>query len=226
MNVLIGAEHSGVVREAFRRRGHNAWSCDLLPADDNSPFHLQGDLRHACTFNNDQYFPNLYCQLRWDLAIFHPPCTYLANSGVKHLYIGGKKINGRYEPRWRDLAAGAALFEFCLGRTGEGYQDIPRRAVENPIMHLHARQLVNADPDQIVQPWMFGHKEMKATCFWLHNLPPLLPTNVVGPPPQDRELRKKWARVHRESPGPDRWKRRSVTYPGIADAMAERWGQP
>ncbi len=101
---------------------------------------------------------------------------------------------------------------------------VPKVAIENPIMHQHARQRFGFDPTQIVQPWMFGHREMKATCLWLRGLPKLVPTDVVGPPPKDPVERRTWARVHRESPGPDRWKNRSRTLPGIAEAMAAQWG--
>jgi hypothetical protein len=155
---------------------------------------------------------------QWDLLIAHPPCTYMANSGVKHLYKGGKKANGVEPLRWLRLTQ-AIDFIGMIWQT-----QIPRVALENPIMHLHARTRFGFDPTQIIQPWEFGHKEMKATCLWLRHLPQLQPTNVVGPPPKDREARKTWARVHRESPGPDRWKRRSITYQGIADAMADQWG--
>jgi hypothetical protein len=216
LNVLIGMEFSGIVREAFRRRGHNAFSCDVLDAEDGSPYHLQGDIKYALAESNGFFFPQLGGHTRWDLGIFHPPCTRLTNAG---------RGTVREPKKWEELYAGAALFELCLGRTGTAkLQELPRRAVENPIMHEHAAALINRPPDQIIQPWMFGHREMKATCLWLNNLPPLEPTDNVGPPPKNPIARRKWARVHRESPGPDRWKNRSRTYPGIADAMAEQWG--
>jgi hypothetical protein len=223
MNVIIGCEFSGAVREAFRRRGHNAYSNDLLPAADNSPYHLQGDLRYALQRNNGFFFPQLGGHVGWDLGIFHPSCQRLTNAGSRWLYKGGRGTV-RDPQKWQELREGAAFFELCLGRDEGRYQDIPKRAVENPIMHEHAAELINAPYTQIIQPWMFGHKEMKATCLWLQNLPLLVPTNIVGPPPRDKELRKSWQRIHRESPGPDRWKRRSITYPGVADAMAEQWG--
>lgn len=216
MNVLIGCEHSGVVREAFRRRGHNAWSCDLLPAEDGSQYHLQCSLLYVLVPTADNTY---YRGPAWDLAIFHPPCTRLANCGVKHLYIGGRKENGRDEQKWRELDEGVKFFGICLSAP------IPRVAVENPIQHVHARQRIGFEPTQYIQPWMFGHKEMKATGLHLRKLPPLIPTDIVGPPPTDKIERRKWARVHRESPHPDRWKRRSRTYPGIADAMADQWGR-
>lgn len=223
MNVIIGCEFSGRVREAFRKRGHNAWSNDLLPADDGSPYHLQGDLCYALSKDNGVFFRQLGEHTRWDLGIFHPPCTRLTNAGVRWLYKDGRGAI-RDPEKWADLRDAAAFFELCLGRDSGKLQNIPRRAIENPIMHEHARELVNSAPDQILQPWMFGHKEMKATCLWLRGLPKLEPTDIVGPPPKDRVERRKWARVHNEPPGPDRWKRRSITYQGIADAMAAQWG--
>jgi hypothetical protein len=224
LNILIGMEFSGVVRQAFRRRGHNAFSNDLLPAEDGSPYHLNGHVKYALAENNGFYFPRLGGHTHWDLAIFHPPCTRLTNAGVRWLYTGGRGTV-RDPQKWQELREGAALFELCLGRTGDlVLQDVPRRAVENPIMHEHAAELINRPADQIIQPWMFGHREMKATCLWLHNLSKLEPTDNVGPPPKDPVERRKWARVHRESPGPDRWKNRSRTYFGIAEAMAEQWG--
>lgn len=218
MNVLIIGEIFGRVREAMRRRGHNAWSNDILPTEDGSPYHLHGDGLLALAADNGRYFPQLHGNFDWDLLIGHPPCTYMANSGVKHLYKGGKKINGVEPQRWRDLDA-AVKFMGALWSTRIG-----KVCLENPIMHRHARQRFGFDPTQIIQPWMFGHEEMKATCLWLRGLPRLQPTEVVGPPPKDPLERRKWARVHRESPGPDRWKRRSITYQGIADAMADQWG--
>lgn len=209
MKVLVACEFSGVVRDAFRQRGHDAWSCDLLPTDEPSAYHHQGDVL-------DIVGPGFYGG--WDLLIAHPPCTYLANSGVKHLYKGGRKALGRDPQRWRDLDEAVKFFGLLWSST------IPKVCIENPIHHLHARQRIGFEPTQYVQPWHFGHKEMKATGLWLRGLPPLRPTHVVGPPPKEAELRKHWARVHRESPGPDRWKRRSITYQGIAEAMADQWG--
>ncbi len=195
MNVLIGCEFSGVVREAFRARGHNAWSCDLEPAVDSSIYHYQCDVR------------SILDAVAWDLAIFHPPCTYLCNSGVRWLY-GGKGTT-RDPVRWAAMEAATEFFEQLY------YARLPRVAIENPIMHGHARERIDMAPSQRIQPWQFGHPEIKATCLWLRNLPLLQPTHVVAG---------RTSRVHHESPGPDRWKRRSVTYQGIADAMAEQWG--
>jgi hypothetical protein len=185
LRVLVGCEFSGVVREAFRRRGHDAWSCDLLPADDGSPYHVTGDVLDALDAG-------------WDAGIFHPPCTRLTVAGARW-------FKGREQEQAEAIA-------FC-----ERLWDAPiwRIALENPIGVLSTRSTLGK-PTQIIQPWQFGHGETKATCLWLKNLPKLTPTNIV----QGRE-----PRVHHESPGPDRWKRRSVTLAGIADAMAEQWGR-
>ena len=194
MRWLIGCEFTGSVRRAFRALGHDAWSCDLLPAADGSPHHIRGNVVGHL---NDG----------WDAAIFHPPCTYLANSGVRWLYGGKGKT--RDKQRWAAMEAGAMFFETCLNAR------IPMVAVENPIMHSYARAIVGRGPDQIIQPWQFGHGETKATCLWLRGLPKLTPTEIVdGRKP----------RVHFASPGPDRWKERSVTLPGIATAWAQQWG--
>ena len=194
MRWLIGCEFTGSVRRAFRALGHDAWSCDLLPAADGSPHHIQGDvLAHLGD--------------GWDAAILHPPCTYLANSGVRWLY-GGKGTT-RDPVRWAAMEAGAEFFKSCLNA------NIPMVACENPIMHRYAREIVGRGPDQIIQPWQFGHGETKATGLWLRGLPKLTPTKIVdGRTP----------RVHFASPGPDRWKERSITLPGIAEAMASQWG--
>lgn len=207
MKVLVACEFSGVVRRAFAAVGHNVTSCDLLAADDGSNRHYQGNVLDI--LDNG-----------WDLMIGHPPCTYLANSGAKHLYKGMKKENGLNLDRLERMQDGSLFFRSLWERP------IPRIALENPIMHRHAKAIIGVDQTQIIQPWQFGHKEMKATCLWLKNLKPLRPTDIVGPPPKDTEERKKWAKVHRAPPGPDRWKIRSRTYEGIAQAMAEQWGNP
>ncbi len=158
MKVLIDCEFSGVVRRAFRARGHEAYSCDILEAEDSSEFHIVGDaIETAIVF-------------RPDLLIAHPPCTFLTNAGVKWLYQGGRKENGRDLQRWRDMSAAILFFQRL--------QDVKvsRIALENPIPHGYANL---GKPTQIIQPWMFGHKEIKATCLWLKNLPPLRETNNV-----------------------------------------------
>ncbi len=197
MRVLIGCEFSGVVRRAFAARGHDAWSCDLLPAEDRSNRHIVGDVRDLL---NDG----------WDLlAVFHPPCTRLCNSGVRWLHTPPP---GRSrDEMWSELDAAADLFSTLWNAP------IKRKCIENPVMHKHAKaRIINyREFSQSVQPWQFGHPETKRTCFWLENLPPLVPTNIVAG---------RQPRVHRMPPGPDRWRERSRTYAGIADAMATQWG--
>lgn len=193
MRWLVGCEFTGSVRRALRALGHDAWSCDLLSAADGDRHHIQGDVLDVLGEG-------------WDGAILHPPCTYLANSGVRWLY-GGRGTT-RDEDRWGRMEAAARFFRACLDAP------IPRLAVENPIQHGHCREIIGRGPDQTIQPWMFGHGETKATCLWLKGLPHLKPTCVVdGRRP----------RVHFASPGPDRWKERSITLPGIAEAMAMQW---
>jgi len=192
LRVLIACEFSGVVRRAFRDRGHNAWSCDLLPAEDGSEFHIQGDaLRAAYEPDTD----NVIGPSRWDLMIAHPPCTHLAVSGSRWFKNKAKE---------QEDALWFVNHLLCA--------PIKRVALENPISVISTKI---RKPDQIVQPWMFGHGETKATCLWLRNLPKLKPTNIV----EGRE-----ARVHRMPPGPNRWKERSRTYAGLAAAMADQWG--
>jgi hypothetical protein len=197
MKVLIGCEFSGVVRRAFAARGHDAWSCDLLPAEDGSNRHITGDVRDVLADG-------------WDLLmVAHPPCTRLCNSGVRWLHEPppGKTS----EAMWRELDEGAALFSALWNAP------IERIAIENPVMHRHAKERIVGYQEfaQSVQPWQFGHGETKRTCFWLKNLPPLKPTQIV----EGRA-----ARVHRMPPGAGRWKERSRTFAGIADAMADQWG--
>ena len=198
MRVLVACEFSGIVRRAFSARGHDAWSCDLLPAEDGSNRHITGDARDIL---NDG----------WDLLmVAHPPCTRLCNSGVRWLFVPPP---GRTAEAMQDeLRTGAALFSAFWNAPVE------RIAIENPVMHKHAKALIEnyAEPAQSVQPWQFGHGETKRTCLWLKNLQPLAPTNIV----EGRE-----ARVHRMSPGPNRWRERSRFFTGIADAMAEQWSK-
>ena len=198
--IVIACEYSGRVREAFRALGHEVWSCDLLPSDDNSPWHRQVD---AIEF--------VYNKANaWDLLIAHPPCTFLTNSGVSWLH--------KDPSRWAKLDDGAEFFKKFLDAP------IPRIVVENPIMHKYAKERIGGvKQSQVIQPWMFGHMEQKATCLWLKGLPLLQPTNIVKDemmklPKRERE------RLHYCSPGPDRWKERSRTYQGIANAMAAQWG--
>lgn len=200
MRVLVACEFSGIVRDAFLARGHDAWSCDFLPSESSIlDRHFACEVLGAIRYTRPR---------SWDLMIAHPPCTYLTNSGVRWLYKNGKGTE-RDEDRWLKMQQAATFF------TALADADIPRICIENPIMHSYARELVGMRATQTIQPWMFGHAETKATCLWLKNLPKLMPTNIVeGRTP----------RVHHESPGPDRWKNRSRTLPGIAEAMAEQYG--
>lgn len=207
MRVLIGCEFSGVVRRAFAERGHDAWSCDLLPAADGSNRHLVGDVRD---FLNDG----------WDLlAVFHPPCTRLCNSGVRWLSVPptGKTL----EQMWADLDEGAALFSDLWNAP------IERVAVENPVMHKHARERIRnyQRPAQTVQPWWFGDPAFKATGLYLRGLPPLAPTDRLTPPKPGTDEHKAWSAIHRAPPSADRWAFRSKTFAGIANAMADQWGE-
>lgn len=204
--VLIACERSGVVRRAFEALGHDAWSCDIEPADDGSNRHIRGNVLD-------------HLDDGWDMmAAMHPPCPKLCNSGVKHLYIGGRKENGRYEPRWAELEEAAAFY--CALRDAK---QIPRRVVENPVMHRYAIQLTRRGHTQFVHPYFFGEPFFKNTGLELINLPDLKPTNRLKPPKPGTDEHKAWSRCHREPPGPDRARRRSETYPGIARAMAEQW---
>jgi hypothetical protein len=224
LNVLIGCEHSGVVREAFRKLGHNAWSCDFLPADDNSEFHFQCDVREPLA------------QYGWDVGIFHPDCTYLTVAGL-HWNKRGRLVDGR--PRAELTEEALQFVEFLLA------QDIPHTALENPIGCISTRI---RKPEQIIQPYEFGDDASKATCLWLKGLPPLKATRFVEPRwvccgdvlPEgvgkhgcancngEKAARPRWANQtdsgqNRLPPSDDRWKLRSLTYQGIADAMAQQW---
>ena len=185
MRVLVACEFSGIVRDAFRARGHSAYSIDLLPSERPGP-HIQADIRDVLA--SEEYG---HC----DLMVAHPPCTYLAVSGARW-----------FKDRQAEQDEALAFVRTLLAAP------IPRIALENPVSVISSRV---RKPDQIIQPWMFGHPETKATCLWLKNLPKLEPTNIVDG---------RQARVHREPPSPDRWKNRSRTLQGIADAMADQWG--
>lgn len=206
IRVLVGCETSGKVRRAFAALGFDAWSCDLLPADDGSNRHYQCDVRDLLADG-------------WHLlTVMHPPCTRLCNSGVRWLTSPPK---GRtLDDMWADLDEGAALFSSCWNA------DIPHKAVENPVMHRHAKERITnyQPPAQTVQPWWFGDEAFKATSFYLHQLPNLNATRRLVPPKPGSEEHKQWSKVHRASPGPLRWKARSETYDGIAAAAAEQWG--
>lgn len=197
MKILIACEYSGRVREAFRNRGHDVMSCDFLPSEDNSPHHYQGDIRDLL---------NEY----WDLMIAHPPCTFLAVSGLHW----NKRIPGR-------AAKTEEALDFVRLLMGA---DIGKIAVENPISCISSRI---RKPDQIIQPWQFGEDASKSTCLWLKGLPPLTPTRRVEPRMVDGKPR--WGNQtdsgqNKLGPSEDRWKERSRTFQGIASAMADQWG--
>lgn len=208
--VLIACEYSGVVRRAFTERGFDAWSCDLLPAEDRSNHHITGDVRDVLADG-------------WDMLIVaHPPCTRLCNSGVRWLSVPppGKTL----EQMWAELDEGAALFSLMWNAP------IDRIAVENPVMHRHAKErITNFRPAaQTVQPWEYGDWETKRTCLWLRGLPVLVPAFPTVAAARDAlELgdgAAPAARVHRMPPGEYRAKERSRFFPGIAAAMATQWG--
>ncbi len=183
VRVLVACEFSGVVRDAFRVKGHDAYSCDLFDSEKNA-FHFQDDIFNIIPHG-------------WDLMIAHPPCTHLAVSGAR--WFKDKKKEQVEALEFVQKLMDASIEKICI---------------ENPVSIISSKI---RKPDQIIQPWMFGHGETKATCLWLKNLPLLKPTNIV----EGRE-----ARVHKMPPSEDRWKKRSITYQGIADAMAEQWSKP
>lgn len=209
MRVLIACEFSGVVRRAFRARGHEAYSCDFLPSDDSSPFHFQ------------QNVLELLLQW-WDLLIGHPPCTFITNAGVRHLRSIPTRI-GKLPAihgviRWEEMKKGALFFKRLLDA------NVPKIAIENPIPHKYALEIIGRKYDQLIQPWMFGHGETKATCLWLKGLPPLQRTHRVDDLFCAQEPIAREQRLHKLPPSPNRSKIRSVTFQGIADAMASQWG--
>ncbi len=181
MRVLVACEFSGIVRDAFAAKGHDAWSCDVLQSERNGK-HIQDDVLE-------------YLHEGWDLMIAHPPCTFLAVSGARW-----------FATRQKEQTTALDFVRILLEAP------IDQIALENPVSVISTKI---RKPDQIIQPWQFGHGETKATCLWLKNLPKLQPTNIV----EGRA-----ARVHRAPPGLDRWKERSRTLPGIAKAMAQQWG--
>lgn len=194
--VLVACEFSGVVRRAFRQRGHDAWSCDLLPAEDGGE-HLVGDALEAVRWDGP-----------WDLMICHPPCTFLATSGARY-----------FEQRQPQQVEALEFVSLLLNAP------VRRIALENPMGVISTRI---RKPDQIIQPWMFGENASKTTCMWLKNLPDLKPTQYVAPAFAHNGL-PRWANqspcgANKFGPSPNRWKKRSRTFAGIAEAMADQWG--
>lgn len=227
MKVLVACETSGIVRRAFDARGHDVWSCDLLPSEDRTNRHIIGDARRV--LNEEQ----------WDLLmIAHPPCTRLCLSGLRWLHEPPTKLNPTtYDPAiveaykrwdreqrlafmWHTLDEGAELFSDLWNA------DVPMICAENPIMHRHAKaRIVGYEaPAQTVQPWQFGEPQFKGVSLYLRKLPKLAPTRVLTPPKPRTKEHRDWSRVARAVPGHDRWKDRSRFFPGIADAMADQWG--
>lgn len=207
MRVLVACETSGIVRRAFAALGHEAWSADLLPSEDRSNHHIIGDARDLLDKG-------------WDLlAVMHPPCTRLCNSGVR--WLSEPPPRRTKEEMWAELEAGAALFSDFWNA------DIERICVENPIMHGHAKRLIvnYQAPAQIVQPWWFGEAAFKGIGLYLRGLPPLVATRPLVPPAPGTDEHKAWSRVHRHTGwDPNRWQARSRFYPAVAAAMADRWG--
>ena len=200
VRVLIACEFSGVVRDAFAARGHDAWSCDLLPSETPGQ-HIEGDVLDVLEDG-------------LDMMIAHPPCTYLCSSGLHW---------NKRRPEREEQTHEAMLF--VLNLMGEGFiaHGINRIALENPVGRISTAY---RKPDQIIQPWQFGHPESKATCLWLRGLPPLTATNVLPEPPSGRWSNQTPSGQNKLGPSADRWKARSVTYSGIAAAMAAQWGAP
>lgn len=193
--MLVACEFSGIVRDAFIAQGHDAMSVDLLPTERPGP-HYQGDVAQILS---GEVF---------DLMVAHPPCQYLANSGVRWL-----KDN---RTRWIDMEYAAWFFRRLLEAP------VPRVAVENPVMHKYAVNLIGRKHDQTIQPWQFGEDASKRTCLWLRGLPPLEPTEILK---KERYANQTPSGQNKLGPSPDRAKERARTYPGIAAAMAEQWGK-
>ena len=202
-SVLVACEVSGIVRDAFIAKGHKAISCDLLPSQRKGP-HYIGDAIDAARSGD------------WDLMIAHPPCTYISNSSAKHLYAGMKKENGLNHKRYANMVMGAMFFKELWEL------DIPRICIENPVMLGYAQDIIGSPPTQSIQPWQHGHPEKKRTCLWLKNLPPLVESNNV----YDAMMllpKKEQQKCHYASPSSDRGHLRSITYEGLAKALADQW---
>ena len=197
LKVLVACEFSGIVRDAFRAQGHEAWSVDLLPTESDPTYHIQADINLVLNYPNRVLggMPLWMRNVEWDLMIAHPPCTHLAVSGARH-----------FKNKQTEQAEALDFVRLLLNAP------IPRIALENPVSVISSQI---RKPTQTIQPWQFGHGEVKATCLWLKNLPRLIPTQYV----EGRE-----PRVHFMAPGPERWRERSRTLPGIAEAMATQWG--
>jgi hypothetical protein len=217
MRVLVACESSGRVREAFRARGHEAWSCDLLPAEDGSPYHLRGDVRLVLSedyYKTGEHATTVFPASCWDMLIGFPDCTYVCGSGLHW--------NKRRPGRADETAKAVEFFRWMSGLP------IPRIALENPVGLLSTEI---RKPELMFQPYHFGEDASKKTCLWLKNLPPLQPTKFVAPRlvVYEGAIRERWSNQtdsgqNKLGPSDDRWKDRARTYQGVADAMAEQWG--
>lgn len=223
LKVLVACEYSGRVRDAFIAQGHDAMSCDLLPTDSPGP-HYQGNVFDLINWpcgkrlDLDDGFGRSIAwfadgsrgnSLGFDLMIAHPPCTRLANSGVR--WLAERNL-------WYEMEKAAEFYLFLRNAP------IPKRCIENPIMHKYARKLLGNVPRQVVQPHWFGEKMFKATGYELHGLPDLKRTHWMNQPERGSDEHKAWSWVHRCPPSNDRWKIRSTTPLAIAHAMARQWG--
>jgi hypothetical protein len=227
MRVLVACEESQVVATAFRKQGHEAYSCDIIPCSGGHPeWHIQGDIRWLLTRSPTApiFLSNgkkITGEFKFDMMIAHPPCTYLCNSGVRWLYNSDKTINTE---RYAKMKEAARFFQHLWSC------DIPRICIENPVMHGLGKYEAGVaqcydlpEFKQIIHPWMFGHMEQKATCLWKKNLPDLIPTNNVKEAMMKLPNRER-QRLHWLPPSKDRAKLRSKTYTGIGEAMAIQWG--
>lgn len=198
MKILIACEESQTVCKAFRERGHEAYSCDTQPCSGGHPeWHFQADVIELLADHPEQ----------WDMIIAHPPCTYLANSGVSWLH--------RTTGRWEKMVKGAEFFKMIM--------DLPveKIVVENPVIHKYAKAIIGRSYDQTIQPWQFGHDASKRTCLWLKGVQPLVPTEIIK---KDKYANQTPSGQNKLGPSPERAKLRSKTYKNIAKAMAEQWG--
>lgn len=197
MRVLVACEFSGIVREAFRARGHDAWSCDLLDTEIPGQ-HIVGDVLKILSEG-------------WDLMIAHPPCTYLCSMGIWW--------NAKRPERWEKTYEALDFVKLLWGAP------IDKIAIENPIGYLSNHFM---KPMEIINPWQYGHEANKPTCLWLKNLPPLLPTEIVGRgefyTKSNGNRMSKWSHITSGTRKEERAKIASRTFPGIAKAMAEQWG--
>lgn len=220
MNILIACESSQVIAKAFRERGHNSFSCDLLPCDGGFPeYHFKADGLEIIRNNGGTLQNGTSVTVeKWDLLIAHPPCTRLCNSGALRLYKHGKKKNGPDPVKWRELDRAAALFRDFWNAP------VDRICIENPVPHGHAIKRIGVKYSQTIQPYQFGHPESKRTCLWLKNLPLLRSTKVLKKPSVGYWDNQTPSGQNKLGPSKDRWKQRSRTYEGVAEAMAEQWG--